>query len=233
MYIVFLILLSVFFIVVSVLGFLDYKKYKDVDFTEKMRCNGYYQSISLLWGTTLAIFIMCYIGNIRLEDIGFRWISFNYNIWFTVVTLILSGLAFCFFMYQLIGSLISKKFREQITGSQGAIRILPRTKKEKGLFSFVSLSAGICEEIIYRGFVVFLLLTIFPEIPIYLIVLLPSILFGTGHIYQGLSGVISTGVVGAMFMCLFLVTGSLILPMLLHFIVDFSSTFILSEDLKD
>ena len=233
MYIVFLAILLTFFIVVSVLGYFDYKKYKGVVFTEKMRCKSYFQSITLLWGATLGIFIMSFIGNISLKDIGFRQINFNYNIWFTVVTLIFSGLAFVFFMYQLIASLVSVKFKEQVagtTGSEGAVRVLPRTKKEKCLFSFVSLSAGICEELIYRGFMIFLLITIFPDIPVFLIVLLPSILFGSGHIYQGLKGVFATGALGALFLCLFLVTDSLLLPMVLHFIVDFSSTFILSEE---
>ena len=42
-------------------------------------------------------------------------------------------------------------------------------------------------------------------------------------------GVIGTGLLAVLFMCLFLVTDSLILAILLHFIVDFSATFILSE----
>ena len=77
---------------------------------------------------------------------------------------------------------------------------------------------------------VFLLQTIFPGIPIYLIVLIPSVIFGIGHFYQGVHGVIVTGVVGAVFMGLFLVSGSLIPGMVLHFLSDVSSTFLLSEE---
>ena len=113
--------------------------------------------------------------------------------------------------------------------NQGAIGVLPRTKKEKYLFSLLALSAGICEEIIFRGFLVFLVLAIFPSVPIYLVILISTLIFGIAHAYQGLQGVISTGLLAVMFMCLFLVTDCLIFPMLLHFIIDFSATFILSE----
>jgi membrane protease YdiL (CAAX protease family) len=65
--------------------------------------------------------------------------------------------------------------------------------------------------------------------PIFLIVLIQSILFGISHLYQGIQGIVMTAVAGALFMCLFLVTDSLILPMALHFFVDFSNTFSLSE----
>jgi len=102
------------------------------------------------------------------------------------------------------------------------------------LFSLVALSAGICEEIIFRGFLAFLVLAIFPGAPIYLVIIISTVIFGISHVYQGLQGVIATGLLAVLFMCLFLVTNSLILAILLHFIIDFSATFILSEkDIED
>jgi membrane protease YdiL (CAAX protease family) len=234
MYIVFLALLIIFKIVLSVLGALEEKKLKGVVITEKIRCKSYCQMLAILWGATFAVFIMSFIGNIGFADIGFRPINFNKNIWFTVIVLVLGGLVLVFSLYRIIFSLTSAKYREKIkkafVDDDGASVVVPRTKKEKRLFSLVSLTAGICEEIIYRGFVVFLFHVIFPDIPIALIIIIPSVLFGIGHLYQGLQGVISTGIIGALFMCLFLVTDSLILVMFLHFILDFSSTFLLSED---
>jgi membrane protease YdiL (CAAX protease family) len=70
--------------------------------------------------------------------------------------------------------------------------------------------------------------------PIYLIVLIQSVIFGFFHIYQGLQGVIKTGIGGALFMCLVLVADSLIPAMLLHFFFDFSSAILLSaKDMDD
>ena len=76
----------------------------------------------------------------------------------------------------------------------------------------------------------FLLQAVFPGIPIFLIILITSALFGLSHIYQGLRGVIETGILGILSVSLFLVSGSLIFSMLLHFMADFSYTFILKDE---
>lgn len=233
MYIVFLVILLIPFIVMMVTSALE-KKTEEVVVTEKTKCKSYASTIAFLWGVTLLIFIMCFIGKISLEDIGFRAINFKYNIWFTIITLVVSGIALVYFIYQLIASFGSSKFIEKqlADSSQGVIGVLPQTKKEKCFFSLLALSAGICEEIIFRGFLAFLVFAIFPSVPIYLVILISTVIFGIAHAYQGLKGVIGTGVLAVLFMCLFLATNSLILPMLLHFIIDFSATFTLSDKNK-
>jgi len=219
--------------VVAVLSVFRKRKYNDAIVTEKIRCKKYLLAISHLWGLLIPIFIMCFIGGISLADIGFRPISFHYNIWFTIVTLTLSGVAFAYFIYELITSIVGKKSREQDIDNDHdkmMASMLPRTKKEKWLFSFRTLSAAICEEILFRGFLLFLLQSVFPDMPIYLIIVIACMIFGIAHIYQGLQAVISIGLLSVLFMCLYLVTDSLILAMLLHFATDFSATFILSEE---
>lgn len=233
MYIVFLSLLFILLATITTVAALSEKKYIGVVITEKIQCKGYCQSIALLWGSVSVVFIMCLIGNISLGDIGFRLIKYKYNIWLTAVTLMISGLSLAFLLYQTILLLTSTKAKEEakkLATGKGVSQSFPRTKKEKWLFSLLSFSAGTCEEIIYRGFLVFLLQAIFPGIPIYLIALISSVMFGIFHLYQGLQGVIRTGVVGAFLMCLVLVTDSLILAILLHFLLDLSSTFLLTEE---
>jgi len=229
---VFLALLFVFKFALTFKGVLEDKKSKGVEMTEEKRCKGYRDAIVLLWCMAAAVIIMSLIGGISFTDIGFRPISLNQNIWFTSITLALSGLLLVFSLYRIVAPLLNEKYREQMKKDMagGASDIIPRTKKERRLFSLMSFSAGICEEIVYRGFAAFLLQAIFPDIPIFLIVLIPCVLFGIGHIVQGLQGVIATGVLGALWMCLFLVTGSLVLPMVLHILFDFSSTFLLPEE---
>ena len=233
MYIVFLAVLLIMFTIISVIGALKEKKRKGVIITEKIQCRHYIHIIAFLWGYTLIVFIMSFIANISFADIGFRQISFNYNIWFTSITLALSGLVFAFYMYRLIGSLVSEKMREKLAAEVEATAggtVLPRTKKEKRFWALISFSAGTCEEIIYRGFLVFLLQAIFPDISVVIIILATFVAFGLGHLYSGLQGVIGTGLLGVLFMSLFLVSGSLILPMILHVTLDFGQTFVLSEE---
>ena len=52
---------------------------------------------------------------------------------------------------------------------------------------------GVVEEVIYRGFVIGWGSVLFGPRSVIPLVLLSSAVFGAGHLYQGLSGAISTG----------------------------------------
>jgi membrane protease YdiL (CAAX protease family) len=232
MYILFLVILLVFMLSAPIKTVLQKKKPKNL--AKKAKSIRYYRTMAWMWGPAIVVIIMSLIGGISFADLGIRAVSFNYNIWFTVIVLAINGLLLAFGLRTLILSFASKKFREkmksEIAGDDVANDILPRTKKEKCQYVLLSFSSGICEELIYRGFAAFLLQAVFPEIPIFLIVLIPGVLFGLGHLYQGWQGVIETGAVGAIFMCLFLVTGSLVPVMVLHFITNASDGFLLSDE---
>jgi membrane protease YdiL (CAAX protease family) len=84
----------------------------------------------------------------------------------------------------------------------------------------LSLSAGVTEELTYRGLLVLALSLAVPDLPHGAVVAVAAVLFGLAHWYQGWLGVLTTGVVGAAFTQLYLSTGSLLLPMVLHVLVD-------------
>ena len=77
-----------------------------------------------------------------------------------------------------------------------------------------------CEEIVYRGF----LIRYFMGTPRYLAVSLAMIasngVFGPGHIYQGAKGAIATTILGMVFAILFVTTGRLWAPIVLHALMD-------------
>lgn len=78
-----------------------------------------------------------------------------------------------------------------------ATRILPRSRKEFGVYILLALSAGLCEEFLYRGFAM-AALSRWGLSP-WITVLLSSALFGLAHLYQGLGGFVSTLVIGTVF----------------------------------
>jgi membrane protease YdiL (CAAX protease family) len=98
--------------------------------------------------------------------------------------------------------------------------MVPRDDREARWWSGLSLTAGICEEIVYRGFLIAVLATAFD---LWLAVILAAVAFGVAHAYQGPKGILKTGVVGLIAGGLFVLTGSLWLPMLLHALVDVTS----------
>jgi len=230
MYIVFIIILAIIFVLVPILdkiNFLD-KIFSSIDKTRNIRHLDYYVTIAYLWVLIIPVFIMCIIGGISLADIGFRRLSFNHNIWFTVIVIII---AFVLVSYEFVLPLVRiRKTREQILNStQEDIDEYPQTSLEKLLYLLQVISYALCEETIYRGFLLFLLYTIFPEIPLYLIGVIAFISFGIGHLYQGLRNAIQIGLFGVLSMGLLIVTGSLIPSILLHFFGELVPAFIIKQ----
>jgi membrane protease YdiL (CAAX protease family) len=97
---------------------------------------------------------------------------------------------------------------------------LPITGEERAWFAVVSVTAGICEEVLYRGFLIRYLSDGPWHFGLLIALAVASISFGLGHGYQGLSGIIGTALLGALIAVMFLATGSLWLPMALHAIID-------------
>jgi membrane protease YdiL (CAAX protease family) len=98
--------------------------------------------------------------------------------------------------------------------------MLPHDDREAAWFNVLAVTAGICEELMYRGFLLTLLKSVLGAPAA---VLISSIAFGFGHLYQGRSGVLKTGAIGLVMAGLTLLSGSIWGPMLLHAIVDLGS----------
>lgn len=106
---------------------------------------------------------------------------------------------------------------------------LPHTAVERRWFVLVSVTAGVCEEWIFRGY---LLSELQRQAGCSLTIALAmsTALFGWNHLYQGWDNVLKTGVVGLAFGLLAVLTGSLLFPMLLHALVDLQLTIFFRPD---
>lgn len=96
-------------------------------------------------------------------------------------------------------------------------RLLPRTPDERWGFAQIAITAGLCEEILYRGFVMWYLALWAGPI---LAVLLSSLLFGFAHLYLGPSHVLRTAIVGLIFALIVLASGSLWPVIVIHAVMD-------------
>ena len=100
----------------------------------------------------------------------------------------------------------------------GDLRVIfPRTRSDLAGFYGMSVTAGIVEETIWRGFLFWYLGQV---MPLWAAAVLSAIGFGLAHAYQGIAAVPRITLVGAVFAALYLLTGSLWLSMLLHAAVD-------------
>ena len=98
--------------------------------------------------------------------------------------------------------------------------MLPTTRSQRLLWVLVCLSAGIGEEWVYRGFVLHYLTAAWPGLAGWAVIVAAAMLFGIGHAYQGWRGILITAVVGLLLSVLYLGTGNLLLPMLMHVLID-------------
>lgn len=108
----------------------------------------------------------------------------------------------------------SAKLRAQLGG---VTAICPRTSAELPAFFGASLTAGFCEELLFRGFLLWVLQ---PLVGLWPAVALSALLFGVAHAYQGLAGILRTGAAGLLFTAIVLITRSLWPAIVLHVVVD-------------
>jgi len=99
-----------------------------------------------------------------------------------------------------------------------AERILPQSTRELIPFLALSVTAGLCEEFLYRGFAMAVLSR--AGLPVGVVILLSSVIFGLAHLYQGRAGFVSTMVLGIFFGASRAAFGSLVPAMVWHMGVD-------------
>ena len=99
-----------------------------------------------------------------------------------------------------------------------AERILPQSRGELLAYLGLAVTAGVCEEFLYRGFVMAALAR--AGLAAWGVVLLSSVLFGLAHLYQGRGGLLSTLVIGTVFGTARIAYDGMVPVMLWHFAVD-------------
>jgi membrane protease YdiL (CAAX protease family) len=95
--------------------------------------------------------------------------------------------------------------------------LIPRTSNELALFNGVSVTAGIVEEFLWRGVLIWYLSQ---YLPLWAAAVISTIGFAAGHSYQGLAHLPGVLVIGTVLAGLYLLTGSIALPIVLHILVD-------------
>jgi membrane protease YdiL (CAAX protease family) len=105
--------------------------------------------------------------------------------------------------------------RHSEPAGHATLALLPRTAGERRLFTVVGITAGVCEEWLYRGFFLAVVAALAGGLPTGVLVVVAALAFGLAHAYQGRVGVLTTGLLGGVMAALYLETGSLLLPVLL------------------
>lgn len=127
------------------------------------------------------------------------------------------SIAFAFWLLSLVilGILaIGLRLVHAGSSQQAVLALAPKNLPEVGLWILLSITAGICEEFIFRGYLQQQFTALANRVSVGILV--SAILFGFSHGYEGVSGVVLITVYGAMFSILAVKRGALRSCMMAH-----------------
>jgi membrane protease YdiL (CAAX protease family) len=190
-----------------------FMKQRSVD-AAKARHTLWLRGALLMWGASALVLWFWIANDVPLSSVGFTPPD-GWRLW---VPLVLGG---AFILLQASGAVkvarlgaASATLRARLGGAEP---IMPRTVSELPAFFGVSLTAGFCEELLFRGFLIWVLQ---PLVGLWIAAALAAVLFALGHAYQGLDGIVRTGLMGVVFTAIVLVTRSLWPAIVLHVAID-------------
>jgi membrane protease YdiL (CAAX protease family) len=154
---------------------------------------------------------------------GRSWASFGFvvpegwRLWTAIAVVLLAAAYYVLGALTVAGNSETRaKVRQQC---EPLSAVLPQSRSELTWFAGVSLTAGFCEEFLFRGYFIWALA---PWLGWWGAAALSLGIFALGHVYQGWNGVLRTAIFGAGFTILVAVFDSLWPAIALHVMVDLS-----------
>lgn len=169
------------------------------------------KQINVLWAPLPALRKVIDLSRVHI-DVGF-----------------LSGLTTAILMVVTINIYINKKSRNAKSKTKHLVigdieELIPKNNQERIWGSLLAINAGFSEELFFRALLPVLLYLSF-GVPIAAIVV-SNLVFGLVHYYQGTFGVLATIFIGGVLMTIYLASGNILIPMLVHTAVDLASLII-------
>jgi len=178
------------------------------------RLHHYRRGITFEWAGAALVGLLALLAHSRLRSL---WPPGSH----TSVTGQIPGIAVALIavtaLYRFGGQAMQKALEVQL---KPVAALLPRTPAERWVFALLALTAGICEEVLYRGFGLAALRWAAPGLGHPALIAITAVAFGMAHLYQGRRGVALTGLAGAYFAWIAISAGSLVPVMVLHAILD-------------
>lgn len=200
--------------------------------TEARKKVRYYKKIvSISWALLLLVVLSVGGGAIfivRTAPGEIAWLDAG-----TLGRVVLQGMAAGALIAILLPAILALKSEKIRTRAGKAARklvfLLPSNAEERRWWWVVCFTAGICEEVVYRGFLLHYLHVLPFRWSLTWALAMSSLIFGIAHLYQGISAAVGTVAIGFLLGALFLMTGSLALPIALHVVLDLRVLAMLPE----
>jgi uncharacterized protein len=188
----------------------------------------YYKTLcSWLWmGSAVALLSLGWrsLFNIEPTPAEIPWLLHHGWVRYLVIVILIA--VFLVVVLLPVAIVVWKKLtnRPRKYGTSDAVKSLdyffPRSWAERRWFAFVCITAGICEETLYRGFLLHYLHVLPFSLDLTVALIIAALIFGLAHLYGGVGGVVGSAFFGFLVGLLFLLTGNLLLPMIFHATTD-------------
>jgi uncharacterized protein len=109
---------------------------------------------------------------------------------------------------------------------------LPTTPAERKWYAVAAITAGICEELLFRGFLMRYVLTTFAIQDWLFIALISGIIYGLSRAYQGFKGIFQTTLTGFSFAVVYVLSESLLPAMVFHILAELRTMFLWQPEEK-
>lgn len=181
----------------------------------------YNETLAVLW-TIAALCVGLWLASGRTwTELGFGWPASG---WRGGIAWGLAAGSVLYMGYTLVQTARSRdartSVRKQVADMGGVDLIQPRRPAEHDRFIFLSITAGITEEIIFRGFLIGALALVMPA---WVAAIVAVAAFTLGHLYQGPQGLVRVFGLSVLFTGLYLLCGSIWPLMIIHAAVDLTA----------
>lgn len=138
--------------------------------------------------------------------------------WYVMVSLLSFFILSNFVPLLLLGSTTFRASMFEAYRSRS--HVYPKTVRERRIYVITAIFVGVGEEVMYRGFLVHYLEQYWWPQSLILCTLCANLLFAVPHYHQGLTGIVNAFIAGMAFSALFMLTGSLAAPIVIHILYD-------------
>lgn len=192
---------------------------EEVNIQIKDKKKFYFANGGVLWIGVLIVVVLWVIAQRPFMNLGLRWPETDILVWS------LTGLFIISYIIETISELRREGSEDEIIKSAP---FLPKDWSEFSSYLFLAFSAGICEEVVYRGFMVNYLMSVFenPIIGFNMAVIFPAVVFGIVHMYQGMKSVLKISIMSLLFSTIYIFSQSLLIVVILHSAVDIVGGYI-------
>jgi membrane protease YdiL (CAAX protease family) len=176
------------------------------------KLSGYKRSMFLFWLLSSLILVNHFI------IVGYK-LNFSFSL--NIVSWIIIVVSIGFTIYQFSQLRVdAQNFHSYKSRLSPFSHYLPINKTQRNYFILLSISAGICEELIFR---LFLVNFVNEFIHIIISIILINLIFGAAHLGSGLKNMLSATMLGLIFSIIYYYTNNIWIPMFIHTVIDLST----------